>query len=1200
MVILMYPLIGKSFLCGHYSLILFSKFMKHIIFTFLLSVAFFFNATASGLDRTGWTATVSENWPQESKNRTPSMFDDDLTTDWSSVSVLKPGEWMIIDMKSKQAFNQIVMDQTMKPGDHPEGFDVYVSDDSENWGEAIATGKGTNGQETKITFPEKAGRYIKIQLTEEKGAYWAVTELYVNLVDTRATWTATICDRLLDAYPSSGDLPNMFDGNPDTEWSSTAELKDGDWMIIDMKAERTFNQIIFDQTKTPGDCPNDFAVYVSNDGENWGEKITSGKGTSGPQTAIVFFEQTAQYIKIELGERGAYWKVTELYVNLIELDYRFSWTATICDRLQDAYPSSGDLPNMFDGNLDTEWSSTAELKDGDWMIIDMKAERTFNQIIFDQTKTPGDCPDDFAVYVSNDGENWGDAVAEGKGTSGSQTAIIFLEQTARYIKIELGQRSAYWKVTEFHTNLVKLDYRFGWTASISSRLLNSDKLGLMFDNDLTTNWEAGDVEPGDWLVVDMKAEQTFNQIVLDQSVTPGDKLNSFKVYVSDDPENWGEPVFEGKGTDGKTIITFAEEQTGRYIKIEATESTNKMWWKITEFHVQTVELDYRFGWTAIAFNRPEGGIPAMFDGEITSGWSTEALQVPGQWVIINMQEPQTFNQIVLGLNNSRYGDYPRGYEVYVSNDPENFGNVLVSGIGTEGAETKIDFLDQEAQYIKIVQTGTAEGSYWAIDEFHINTVTDRDYRYGWTATVSEGWNTSRLPNMFDNNLDTDWSSEAVLDAGQWMIVDMKKAQTFNLIAFDQTKNNGDCPEGFKVFVSNDGTNWGDAVAEGKGTNAPHTLITFKEQTARYVKIELTEAKGAYWAVTELHVKTGDYRYGWTATVSERLSSSNLPNMFDGNLATDWSTLAELRPGDWMIVDMKTAQTFNQIIFDQTTNNGDYPNGFTVYASNDLENFGEAVTIGGGVNAPQTKTNIALDQTARYIKIELTESKGAYWAVTEFHINLVTDKEDYRWGWTMTASHNNGRAMSALDGNLDTKWDSGPMYGEEWIILDMKEAIEFNQVILENSGDYPREYEVYTSNDGTNWGEVVKSGFGEDAQNEFGQTEIVLPTQNARYLKINQLGLGFGIYWSIFEIYIDYDPALSVVQPSTDNIQAYYSNGQIHLQGVSLPNVLNIYNLLGQKLKSMEVNQDVISVDLGAGVYIITLDNNAFSYKLLVK
>jgi len=1033
--------------------------MKHIIlsFLFLLSVAFFVNAAPSGaLDRTGWTATTSLTQNNANANL-PNMFDDNLGTDWSSLGTLAVGDWMIIDMKSKQAFNQIVMDQTKNTGDHPEGFEIYVSDDGVNWGDAIYSGKGASAPTTTATFPEKAGRYIKILLTESRGAYWAITEMYVNLVDGRATWTATVSDGW-----NTSRLPNMFDGDLATDWSTENVLSTGQWMIIDMQAERTFNQIVMDQTTNNGDHAEGFAVYVSNDGENWGEAVATGKGVEAPQTEVTFAEQTARYVKIELTEsRGAYWAITELYVNLVKVDYRFGWTATICDRLKAAFDSSGDLPNMFDGSLDTQWSSTAELKDGDWMIIDMKSAQTFNQIILDQTKSPGDSPDNYAVYVSDDGENWGDAVYAGRGTK-DQTVATFKEQTARYIKIELGQRGAYWNVTEFNINLVELDYRFFWTATAS---LNNDNAAKMLDNDLTTDWESGNIlTPGDWIIVDMQSEQLFNQIIFTQAITPGDHFNGFEIYVSTDGLTWGDAVATGSGVTGpQTKITFAD-QTAQYIKIVATEGTGG-WAKITEFNINVAKTDNRIGWTAT-----------------TS----------------------------LSNKNTAY--------------------------------------------------------------------------------------------MFDNDLTTDWESGDFLKQGDWVIIDMKSAQTFNLIGMTQATTPGDCPNGLAVYVSNDGTNWGEAVGTGNGVNGPQTEILFTDfavQTARYIKIEATEATAGWWKITEFYIKKVDYRYVWTATVSDGWNTSNLPNMFDSDLTTGWSTGDVLKAGQWMIIDMKEPQTFNQVIFDQTIKNSDCPNGFIVYASNDPDNFGEPLTRGVGVNAPETKANITPDQTARYIKIELTEPKGAWWAVTEFNINLVTDKEDYRFGWTMTASPNDNRAMLALDGDLDTKWDSGPMYGDEWIILDMKEAMQFNKIILENSGDYPREYEVFVSNDGENWGEKVGSGLGEENQNEFGQTEIVLKEQTARYIKINQIGLGFGIYWSIFEINIDYDPALSVEQVIEDNPQVYYSNGQIHLQGVSSPSVLNIYNLLGQKVKSIGVNQEVIPVDLNAGVYIITLNNNA-SYKLLVK
>ena len=62
------------------------------------------------------------------------------------------------------------------------------------------------------------------------------------------------------------------------------------------------------------------------------------------------------------------------------------------------------------------------------------------------------------------------------------------------------------------------------------------------------------------------------------------------------------------------------------------------------------------------------------------------------------------------------------------------------------------------------------------------------------------------------------------------------------------------PRGYRVEVSQDGTNWGKPVAEGKGTGT-HTGITFAPVRARYVRITQTEtvANGPNWAIANLRI-----------------------------------------------------------------------------------------------------------------------------------------------------------------------------------------------------------------------------------------------------------------------------------------------------------------------------------------------------------
>ena len=89
--------------------------------------------------------------------------------------------------------------------------------------------------------------------------------------------------------------------------------------------------------------------------------------------------------------------------------------------------------------------------------------------------------------------------------------------------------------------------------------------------------------------------------------------------------------------------------------------------------------------------------------------------------------------------------------------------------------------------------------------------------------------------------------------GQWFQVDMQQAQTFDKIVLDNTWALWDSPAAYSVTVSNDGTQWSEPIATGKG-NLGITTITFPKQSARYIKITQTGSSDKYhWSIYELDV-----------------------------------------------------------------------------------------------------------------------------------------------------------------------------------------------------------------------------------------------------------------------------------------------------------------------------------------------------------
>ena len=138
------------------------------------------------------------------------------------------------------------------------------------------------------------------------------------------------------------------------------------------------------------------------------------------------------------------------------------------------------------------------------------------------------------------------------------------------------------------------------------------------------------------------------------------------------------------------------------------------WWSIhelTAYSTAGASLS-RTNWVATAFSIPticcQGDTPAKaIDGDSTTRWSSGVAQVPGnQWFQIDMGTSETFNRIVLDAGSSS-ADYPREYQVFVSNDGMNWGNYVASGTGSRLTTTSINFAPQTARYFRIVQTGTA-------------------------------------------------------------------------------------------------------------------------------------------------------------------------------------------------------------------------------------------------------------------------------------------------------------------------------------------------------------------------------------------------------------------------------------------------------------------------------------------------------------
>ena len=108
----------------------------------------------------------------------------------------------------------------------------------------------------------------------------------------------------------------------------------------------------------------------------------------------------------------------------------------------------------------------------------------------------------------------------------------------------------------------------------------------------------------------------------------------------------------------------------------------------------------------------------VLDGDAWTGWrDMSQTQHPGQWVQVDMKTSNTFDKVVLD-NTWALWDSPEHYEVKVSQDGVNWGQVIASGHGELGITT-INFPKQNARFIRINQTGTNPKYHWSIYELDV-------------------------------------------------------------------------------------------------------------------------------------------------------------------------------------------------------------------------------------------------------------------------------------------------------------------------------------------------------------------------------------------------------------------------------------------------------------------------------------------------
>ena len=251
----------------------------------------------------------------------------------------------------------------------------------------------------------------------------------------------------------------------------------------------------------------------------------------------------------------------------------------------------GEERNALDNNPKTRWTTGASMHGGEWFMVDLGYEGEIRTILLDAGPTGSDYPRGYEVYVSLDGERWGEPVVKGGDPKAREFTITVPPTAGRFVKIvQTGKDGSFWSINEIRINgapdvkrYPPLD-RSGWKASAFNGS-KGQRPEFAIDGDLTTRWgTGGGMKPGDWFAVDLGAPHTVHAVAMNAAASGGDYPRECQIFTSMDGSTWYGPVGLGKGEGALTTIPVLPSQA-RHVKIVQTGSTEFNWWSLYDLQI---------------------------------------------------------------------------------------------------------------------------------------------------------------------------------------------------------------------------------------------------------------------------------------------------------------------------------------------------------------------------------------------------------------------------------------------------------------------------------------------------------------------------------------------------------------------------------------------------------------------------------------
>ncbi len=145
--------------------------------------------------------------------------------------------------------------------------------------------------------------------------------------------------------------------------------------------------------------------------------------------------------------------------------------------------------------------------------------------------------------------------------------------------------------------------------------------------------------------------------------------------------------------------------------------------------------------------------------------------------------------------------------------------------------------------------------YLAVEELKKEAVLAADKIKVNGLKVTASVNPDDAKKAIDGKSNTRWHSGAMQKPDMSFTIDLGCEYEVSKLTLDCSEAADAYPRGYKVFVSNDKSNWGVAVSEGKGAG-PVTEIAFAPKVGQYINIVQTGSDDkSVWSINELKIES---------------------------------------------------------------------------------------------------------------------------------------------------------------------------------------------------------------------------------------------------------------------------------------------------------------------------------------------------------